>query len=296
MQDWPAWLNPATLILAAAVAQSPSGSMTTGALLPSSRPTFLVAARARMPQPTGGEPVKVIMATSGCSTRWLAVDPAQGTTFSHPGGSPHSSISSSASFRADSGVAEAGLSTTGQPAAIAGATLWHTRLRGKLNGEIPATTPMGTRLTQPTFPSPAEEASSGISSPPSVRATAAEKLTVSTARAASTRAVLMGLAASAEITVANSSTRSARSRAARSSTAARSWAGKGPARCSAAAMATAWSRCFSVPLATVPTMDPSKGERTSMLSSEATRSSPMIIGIWSAIGDPPCGSSGSGSR
>src|SRR5262245_19627822 len=115
MQDWPAWLKPATLILAAAVAQSASGSMTTGALLPSSRPTFLVAARARMPHPTGGEPVKVIMATSGWSTRWLAVDPAHGTTFSQPGGRPHSSIRSSASLSADSGVADAGFRTTGHP-------------------------------------------------------------------------------------------------------------------------------------------------------------------------------------
>ena len=74
---------------------------------------------------------------------------------------------------------------------------------------MPAITPIGTRLTKPTLPSPAELASRGMSSPPSVRATAAEKLKVSTARAASTRAVLMGLAASAEMTAANSSTRSA---------------------------------------------------------------------------------------
>jgi len=38
-------------------------------------------------------------------------------------------------------------------------------------------------------------------------------------------------------------------------------------------------------LATVPTTFPSNGERTSMLSSEATRSSPMIIGIWSAMAE-----------
>ena len=35
-------------------------------------------------------------------------------------------------------MAEAGLSTTGHPAAIAGAILWQTRLSGKLNGEIAA--------------------------------------------------------------------------------------------------------------------------------------------------------------
>ena len=37
---------------------------------------------------------------------------------------------------AESGVLPAGLSTTGHPAAMAGATLWATRLSGKLNGEI----------------------------------------------------------------------------------------------------------------------------------------------------------------
>ena len=41
------------------------------------------------------------------------------------------------------GVWLAGLSTTGQPAAIAGATLWATRLSGKLNGLIAPTTPIG---------------------------------------------------------------------------------------------------------------------------------------------------------
>src|SRR4029450_5325502 len=151
MHDWPAWLKPATLIFAAADDQLPSGSMTTGALLPSSSPTFLVAARARMPQPTAGDPVNVIMATSGCSTRWLAVAPEQGTTFSQPAGRPHSSTSSWASLRAGGGGEDAGSSTTGHPAAMAGATLWQTRFSGKLNGEMPATTPMGTRLTQPTL-------------------------------------------------------------------------------------------------------------------------------------------------
>ncbi len=57
MHDCPAWLNPATLIFAAAVARSVPGSMMTGALLPSSSPTFLRGARARIPHPTSGEPV-----------------------------------------------------------------------------------------------------------------------------------------------------------------------------------------------------------------------------------------------
>ena len=68
MQLCPAWEKPATWILAAAACQSLSASMITGALLPSSRPTFLRGARARMPQPTSGEPVNVISAMSAWST------------------------------------------------------------------------------------------------------------------------------------------------------------------------------------------------------------------------------------
>ena len=90
--------------------------MMTGALLPSSSPTFLVAARARMPHPTSGEPVKVIIAMSGWSTSGSPTErPGPVTTLSSPGGSPHSSRSSRASAIAEQGVCDAGLSTTGQP-------------------------------------------------------------------------------------------------------------------------------------------------------------------------------------
>ena len=80
MHDWPAWLKPATLIFAAAVFQSPLGSMITGALLPSSRPDLLAGGAASgCPSPTSGEPVKVIIAMSGWSTMALPTDaPAAG--------------------------------------------------------------------------------------------------------------------------------------------------------------------------------------------------------------------------
>src|SRR5262249_1066821 len=46
-----------------------------------------------MPQPTGGDPVNVIMATSGCSTRASpTVPPPPVTTLSQPGGQPHPSM------------------------------------------------------------------------------------------------------------------------------------------------------------------------------------------------------------
>src|SRR6185295_8294382 len=109
------------------------------------------------------------------------------TTFSQPGGSPASS-SSEARNSADSGVVDAGLSTTGQPAARAGATLCATRLSGKLNGEIAPTIPIGSRIVSASFPAPAADASIGITSPASLRASTAAKVNVDAARWASTRA------------------------------------------------------------------------------------------------------------
>ena len=155
------------------------------------------------------------------------------------------------------GVWLAGLSTTGQPAAIAGASLWATRLSGKLNGLIAPTTPIGTRNVNPILPSPLAVASSGTTSPASVRASAAAKRNVSTARSASTRAVLSGLAASAAMIRANSSRRSASRRAAVSRTSARFQRGSGPAASAALATATARSTSAGVHTGTRPISAPS---------------------------------------
>src|SRR5690606_28304049 len=76
----------------------------------------------------------------------------------------------------DRGVFEAGLSTTGQPAAMAGPTLWATRLSGKLKGVIAPTTPTGTRKAKPRRPWPEAVASMGTISPVSRRASAAQRL------------------------------------------------------------------------------------------------------------------------
>ena len=59
----------------------------------------------------------------------------------------------------------AGLRITALPAASAGPTLWHTRLSGKLNGVIAATTPHGTRSVKPSLPAPPGAPSSGSTSP-----------------------------------------------------------------------------------------------------------------------------------
>src|SRR5262245_23664386 len=194
MHDCPACEKPATATLAAAVAQSLGASTISGAFEPSSNRTFLRAAFAAIAQPTAAEPVNVIYATSS----WVAsasptTEPEPVTTFSHPAGTP-SPFSNSASSSDDTGVCDAGFSTTGQPAAIAGASLCTTRLSGKLNGEIAASTPMGTRSVKPVLPAPAGVSALGSISPVNVRASAAANAKVSTARAASARAVLRGLA------------------------------------------------------------------------------------------------------
>ena len=156
----------------------------------------------------------------------------------------------------ENGVWLAGFSTTGQPAAMAGATLCTTRFSGKLNGAMAPTTPMGTRNVNPSLPSPGAPASSGTISPASLRASAAAKRNVPAARSASTRAVLIGLAASAAMIRANSSRRSASSRAAVSSTAARRHSGKGPAARAALADATARSTSAAVQAGTSPRTAP----------------------------------------
>lgn len=59
------------------------------------------------------------------------------------------SASTSAMISAPTGVFAAGLSTKGQPAAIAGATLCATRFSGKLNGVMKLHSPTGTRRVIP---------------------------------------------------------------------------------------------------------------------------------------------------
>ncbi len=141
MQLWPAWEKAWSSALSAAVSQSPSAWTISGAVEPSSRLTCLRGAFARMPQPTGGEPVKVIAPIASFSTIALPTsDPDPLTTWSQPSGRPASSRIS-ASLIEVIGVCPAGLRTVALPAAIEGPSLWATRLRGKLKGLIAPTTP-----------------------------------------------------------------------------------------------------------------------------------------------------------
>jgi hypothetical protein len=128
-----------------ALARSASGSTIVPELLPSSSVTRLRPAIDRMRAPTGGLPVNVTLAGTGSVTSHSpTVGPSPWTTPKTPGGSS-ASARISASLTAVSGVSSAGFRTSVLPAASAGATLWATRLRGKLNGVTAATTPTGVR-------------------------------------------------------------------------------------------------------------------------------------------------------
>ena len=96
-----------------------------------------------------------------------------------------------------SGVVEAGLSTTTLPPASAGATLCATRLSGKLNGEMAAITPRGSRIVQPKRCSPLGSASISMISPAVRLASSLAQRKVQAPRLASTRASLSGLPPSA---------------------------------------------------------------------------------------------------
>ena len=149
---------------------------------------------------------------------------------------------------------------------MAGASLWATRLSGKLNGAIAATTPTGRRNVKARRPSPIGAASTGTISPVRRRASTAAKVNVLTARLASIRAVLIGLAASMAIVRAKSSARSASNRAAASSTSARRHGGNGSSRSARAAAATARSTSAGPCFGTRPTSAPSYGDRTTISS------------------------------
>ena len=120
-----------------------------------------------MPQPTSGEPVNVMSAMSSVvDDRVADRAAAPGDDVEVPGREPAlGRAAARPRAMADSGVCDAGLSTTGHPAAIAGASLCATRFSGKLNGLIAPTTPIGTRSVNPSFPSPTSDASIGTISP-----------------------------------------------------------------------------------------------------------------------------------
>ena len=130
---------------------SPTSPRTTVALLPPSSnwTRFTVAeADAMIRRPVAVEPVKVTMSTIGFEVSSSPTSPCPVMTLSTPGGIP-ASAATSAIIMASSGVQGWGLRTTVQPAASAGATFTTFSMKGKLNGVMAATTPIGSRTRAP---------------------------------------------------------------------------------------------------------------------------------------------------
>src|SRR4051794_29445801 len=260
MQDWLAWYIAKVAIRVAAQASDFSSSWsaptTTAALPPSSSVTCLRGAASRIDQPTGTDPVNETTGNRGSCTSAAATSFGTGTTDQDPAGrSVSARISPSSS--ADSGVAGAGLSTIGAPTAIAGATLWATRLSGKLNGAMPSTGPRGARRTSASRPLAAGSVSSRISSPENRLASSAAHRNVDTALLTSPRDHFSGLPFSAVTRAAYSSARAAMRADTWARASARTCAGRPAASCrTASAAATASSTCAGSGTETVARISP----------------------------------------
>ena len=122
-----------------AALKSASSNTMNGALPPSSKESRVtcLAARSMIPLPTSVEPVKPILRMSGCVEelrRRRADERLVVSTLKTPARQAGHLGDTSAMASAVSGVAEAGLSTTVQPAARAGAILRVTIVAGKVPG------------------------------------------------------------------------------------------------------------------------------------------------------------------
>src|SRR5689334_23154722 len=104
-----------------------------------------------------------------------------------PAGRP-ASMNAAASKPLLNGVRSDGLRTTAQPAANDGATLWQTRLSGKLNGVMAATMPTGIGTVNPYTVRPSGVASNCTVSEGSRRASSAATDSVVIARSTSASA------------------------------------------------------------------------------------------------------------
>ena len=204
MQLWPALVKAPITDFLMARSRSPSRSTMSPALPPNSRTTFFLPAFFFISQPTSGEPVKDKRWKRASVTSRLPVSRSIGSIETPPLGSAVSSMIR-ANNSAEMGVLEAGFKTIGHPAAMAGAILWATRLSGKLNGEMPATSPTGKYFTIASLPCATGVQSRRRSSPGRRLASSEAMRKVCAARSASKRPVLSGLAASRAMICANSS-------------------------------------------------------------------------------------------
>ena len=145
MQVWPVAAKMPEMAPITAASMSASSNTMLGDLPPSSSETCLKlrAAISLIRWPVTSEPVKLIFATSGCSTsRAPASAPSPVTTFTTPGGKPASS-SSAINSSVETEVNSDGFTTTVQPAASAGASFHDSSSSGLFHGVITPTTPIG---------------------------------------------------------------------------------------------------------------------------------------------------------
>src|SRR6201984_587729 len=146
---WPVFRYLDAMAPTTAASRSASLKTMKGALPPNSKESFLiVSALCRISvRPTSVDPVKVTFRTSGLEVisppiaRELPVN-----TLKTPGGTPARSAST-ARARAENGVAMAGLTIIGQPAAKAGPAFRVIIAAGKFHGVTAAQTPIGSLTT-----------------------------------------------------------------------------------------------------------------------------------------------------
>ena len=150
-QPWPAWVITWKAVLPTPVSRSASSRTMAADLPPSSRKTRvrLAAAAVMTFWPVAVEPVKDTTSTRGSDeSRAPMAWSAEATTLSTPGGRSVSSVAIRPRSVAVHGVSGAGLSTTVQPAASAGATLARLICMGKFHGVTAPTTPAASRRTE----------------------------------------------------------------------------------------------------------------------------------------------------
>ena len=93
-------------------------------------------------RPTGPEPVKAIVATSGCCASAAPASPSPGSNAIAPAGTPPAR-SASTTRRPQPGACSAGFSTAVLPVASAAAAMPIGIASGKFHGAITAQTPRG---------------------------------------------------------------------------------------------------------------------------------------------------------
>ena len=140
---WPAAFS-------AAASRSASSNTISGFFPPSSavNGTRFWAAATPMSRAVGGEPVNEMRRTSGCAVSAEPIsEPRPWTMLKTPGGNP-ASATRSASTEQDSGDHSAGLRTTVQPAASAGAVFHVESMNGAFQGVMTTAGPDGIRCTR----------------------------------------------------------------------------------------------------------------------------------------------------